>query len=129
MLNHSPRISRQPTHRTANMRINLHDLLYRVRVQQGRLGALLNGEDDSFRGLDTNCCGAEFDGFDGVFDWVGGKEMSVPCWARVGAGSRDSHLERAGLRDWIKGWISCELGVGFLETGELPESVYSTIVF
>lgn len=69
MLHHRPSIRRKPTHRASNMRINLHNLLDRVRVEQRGLSPLLDGQDDALRGLDPDGGGAELDGFDGVFDW------------------------------------------------------------
>lgn len=54
MLDHGPRIGGQSAHSAGDVRINLHDLLHRVGVEQRALSALLYGEDDALRGLDAD---------------------------------------------------------------------------
>lgn len=59
MLDHCPRVGGQAAHGATDVTINLHDLFDRVGLEQGGLGALLDGEDDALRGLDADGCRAE----------------------------------------------------------------------
>ena len=59
MLDHCPRVGGQAAHGATDVAINLHDLFDRVGLEQGGLGALLDGEDDALRGLDADSCRAE----------------------------------------------------------------------
>lgn len=54
MLDHCPRVGSQAAHGATDVAINLHDLFDRVGLEQGGLGALLDGEDDALRGLDAD---------------------------------------------------------------------------
>lgn len=95
MVDHRPCVRREPGHGAPEMRVYLHYLLDRARFEEGRLDALLDGEDDALFGAHADgrrselqgaafsvVCGggtggrrgigrgggAYFDSFDGVFD-------------------------------------------------------------
>ena len=55
MLDEHPRIRHESAHRAANVRVDLHDLLDRRRLQEGRREALLTRKNDTLARLDSNC--------------------------------------------------------------------------
>jgi hypothetical protein len=59
VVDHGARIGRETRHGAANVRVDLHDLFYRARLDEGRGDAFFNGEDDSVGSGDADCCGAE----------------------------------------------------------------------
>lgn len=50
------------------MSIDLDNFLNRTRFKEGRCDTLLYSQDDTSRGGDADCCRAQLDGFEGVFD-------------------------------------------------------------
>jgi hypothetical protein len=54
VLNEGSRISDDSTGSTADMRINLEDLLNGLRDDEGRVESALNSEDDSLEALDAD---------------------------------------------------------------------------
>lgn len=105
MLNHGPCVGREATHGAANVRVDLHDLLDRVGLEQGRLGALLDGEDDAVGGLDPDGRRAELC-FACVGEWgevrlrgIGGGEGRSE-----GEEEGEAHLDGLdGVLDWWAG--------------------------
>ena len=61
-----PRVGDQTAHGGADVRVDLHDLLDRVRVQQRRREPLLDGEDHALRGPNPDRRRPELDGLDRV---------------------------------------------------------------
>lgn len=98
MVDHGPRVGSESTHGAPDVPINLHDLLDGIRLEQGRLGALLDGEDDALGSLDPDRGRPEFDRLDRVLyleqSTFGGERVDLGTgWLRVVVASQSLHRD------------------------------------
>lgn len=83
VLNHGAGVGLQAGHGAANVAVNLDNLFDGRGFEEGRRHALLDAEDDAFRGGYADGCGTQLDGFERVFDleeaafWGEGVDSSI----------------------------------------------------
>jgi hypothetical protein len=56
MVDHRAGVGRQAGHGASEMMVDLHDFLDGIGLEQGRLNAFLDCEDDAVGGADADCC-------------------------------------------------------------------------
>lgn len=95
VLDHGPRVGLQPGHGAADVPVDLDDLLDGRGLEEGGGDALLDAQDDAFRGGYADGRAAELDGLEGVLDLeeaaFGGEGVDSAVWIR-GARSRRTVL-------------------------------------
>ena len=62
VVDHRARVRGEPGHGAAEVAVDLHDLLDRGRLEEGRLYALLDAEDDAFGRAHADGCRAQLGG-------------------------------------------------------------------
>jgi len=68
MVHESTSIGHQTTHGSSNVTVDFRNLFYGLRIQQRTRQSLFDGQDSALLGLQTDGCGSQLDGFNGVFD-------------------------------------------------------------
>ena len=127
VLDHGAGVGLEAGHGTANVAVDLYNLLDGGGLEEGGGDALLDAEDDAFGGGDADCGGAELDGFEGVFDLEeatfgreGAKTVGLARCARgrrerkeqgpepepVNGGMRTYLIPRSAIRDRIVSDVS-----------------------
>lgn len=116
MLDHGAGIGLEAGHGTADVAVDLDNLLDRGRLEEGGGDSLLNTEDDALRGGDTDSSGAKLDGLEGVLDLeetaFGGEGVDSPVWKMASRGQLGQLRGHGGGPGGLTVFRSCHKHLG-----------------